>query len=119
MSDIKRLWIAAGFIAGVLITLIFSSWLVEAQPPHPRTHYKWEAWPNGTVVLYYLNEGQYTRYVYQMTQKIMPATDCTHSYDQDTFRLITFDSSHPYFYTLRMAPTMIWEPNSKKYIKIE
>jgi len=30
--------------------------LASAEPPHPSKHYRWETYPNGNVVLYFLEK---------------------------------------------------------------
>lgn len=91
------------------IFMIFSV-KADAQPPHPSKHYKWEALPGQMVILYYLEQGAYSRYVYPMKSNVRPATKCSHRYENDSFTLITFDSTMPYWYNVDYKPIMKWDP---------
>lgn len=92
--------------------------LASAEPPHPSKHYRWETYPNGNVILYFLENGQHVKYVYKMVHEVELATGCTHSYGDKDFQLITFDSSYPYWYTMSIKPIMRWDVNTKRFIKL-
>ena len=114
-----KIIIAAALLAlWVGLCLTYAS-KVESAPPHPSKHYKWQSLSNGSVVLYFLENGYYSRYVYLQKQNVEPAVNCNHSYDQDQFRLITFDTTFPYWYTLYMEPIQRWDVSTKQYIKLE
>lgn len=111
------------FKRSILFTFIVSVILLPAylwsKPPHPRLAYKWEVLPTSEVVLYYLVNGQHLRYAYKMVHEVEPAVGCTHKYGPKNFRLITFDTTMPYFYTMDYVPTMKWDALTKKYVRIE
>jgi len=107
-----------------LVILGFSSCaltplLASAEPPHPSKHYRWKTYPNGNVILYFLENGQHIKYVYKMVHEVEPATGCTHSYDDKEFRLITFDTIHPHWYTMSVKPIMRWDVKRKEFVRLE
>ena len=116
-----------GWFLGVLLVwlvlaigiMLLASNIAQASPPHPSKHYKWEVLPTSQVILYYLVNGQYSRYVYKMVHEVEPAVKCTHSYGPKSFRLITFDTTHPYWYTIYYEPEMKWNSGTKKYEEIK
>lgn len=112
------LFIIVMIILGISLCAPTPLW-AHADPPHPSKHYRWEAYPNGNVILYFLENGQHFKYIYKMVHEVEPATECTHSYGKDTFSLITFDTTHPYWYTLSMKPIMRWDVNSNRFVKLE
>ena len=108
-------------LAGLIIFLCVLVNPAQADPPHPKTHYKWEVWPNGNVILFFLRNGAYERYVYKMVHEVEPAVACSHKFDQakNEMKLITFDTSMPYWYTLSMEPILRWDVKQKKYIEMK
>ena len=91
----------------------------QSEPPHPSKHYKWSTLPTGEVVLYYLENGQFMRFVYRLVHSIEPATPCAPKYGKTTFRLVTWDMTYPYYYTMDYSPVMRWDPNIKEYVRLE
>jgi len=98
--------------------VFWPSYEAKADPPHPSTHIRWEAWPNGTVVLYF-NDGMGSRYMYRMVHAVEPASNCVHVYGDKIMRLITFDTTYPYFYTVNMIPFMRWDNIEKEYVRLK
>ena len=104
-------------IAVIALTLLTVT--AYAEPPHPSKNYKWEVLNTGNVVLYYLENGQYMRYVYRLIHEAEPATPCAPKFGKKTFRLVTWDTSYPYYYTLDMVPVMRWNPLTQEYVQIK
>ena len=103
-----------------ILTWLYCPYFVSAaEPPHPSKHYKWSTLPTGEVVLYYLENGQFLRFVYRLVHSIEPATPCAPKYDKTTFRLVTWDMTYPYFYTMSNEPVMQWDPKIKEYVRLE
>ena len=119
-GDVNRTY--WGYILLVLATvlLLFSFFcpLAKADPPDPRTHYKWEAWPNGTVVLHFRKDGFESRYLYQLMVGPRAANGCMNRYYPTYFELITFDQSHPAWYTMHTKPIMRWDAKKEEYVKL-
>jgi hypothetical protein len=103
----------------LLTALLFLPPTLQAEPPHPRLHYKWEVLPQGQVVLYFLENGAYSRYVYPLSKAAKPALECSPKYEKNTFRLVTFDSRMPYVYVMRLKPSMRWDVKQKIYVNLE
>jgi len=108
-------------ITAIAFLIFFIVWpvKVKADPPHPSKHYRWEAFSSGLVVLYFLEDGFYSRYVYQMVHAVEPATECVSVYGDRVFKLITRDTSYPYWYTLGADPVRQWDVKQKKYVKLK
>ena len=111
-------WAFAILIFMVMFWLFFCP-LAKADPPHPSKHYKWSTLPTGEVVLHYLENGQHLRFVYRLVNAIEPATPCAPKYGKKTFRLVTWDMTYPYFYTMSNEPVMRWNPKIKEYVRLE
>jgi len=92
--------------------------LAHPDPPHPSNHYGWETFPNGNVVLYFHENGQPDKYIYKIIRGVEPAADCTHSYGDKEFRLITSNMIYPYWYTMSIEPIMRWDVSVKRFMKL-
>ena len=106
------------WIALVILGFMFCP-IAKAEPPHPSKHYKWSVMSNGQVILYFLVDGSFQRYAYDMIHEVEPAYPCAPKYDDKTFRLVTFDSTMPYFYTMHIEPVMRWNNIENKYVRME
>ena len=71
--------------------------------------------PSGEVILYYMENGSKSRYVYAMKHEVVPARECVHRYDREKFSLISFDTTHPYWYSMQYEPVRKWNPKTKRY----
>ena len=124
-DGVKRRLIVIRWVAIVVLAiwLLLGFWwfcpIAQADPPHPSKHYQWTANSNGTVTLYFLTNGYYSRYMYQMAHEVEPASNCNHIYGDKIFRLITFDTTHPYWHTVKMKPIMRWDVNRKEFVKLK
>lgn len=105
-------------IVGLLYLGLMFSGRLEALP-HPKDHYRWEALPTGEIVMYFMKDGYKSRYVYRMVAGAIPAVACQHRYEEETFKLITFSSSVPYWYEVYYKPTRRWDSRTERYIKLE
>ena len=103
----------------LLLFFLFESKARAEPPPHPRLAYKWEVLPQGQVVLYFLEDGYKSRYVYPLVRNAEPAVECTPKYEKDKFTLFTWDTSHPYKYQVSMEPSHRWDVAKKQYIEVE
>ena len=101
----------------VLLSFSFFCPLAQADPPEPKTHYKFEAWPNGTIVLYFQEDGYRQKFMYQQLIPTQPATNCANKYFPSHMELITL--TQPYWYIADLTPFMKWEPIEKEWVKIE
>lgn len=104
---------------GMLVLFFAFCPLVKAEPPHPRLAYKWDVMPSGRVILYFLENGQHMKYLYPLVHEAEPATPCMPKYDKTTFRLVTFDTTMPYYYTISMTPTAKWSPTKKEFVGMD
>lgn len=103
----------------IILPMIFIPDFAKAGPPDPSKHYRWEVFPNGMVVLYFMENGYKSRYVYQMVHAVEPASQCVPVYGDKVFKLITWDTTYPYWYTIGTAPLSRWDVKQKKYVKLQ
>ena len=103
-NHIRQRVILLTLFAVLWAMLLFYPAMASADCPHPSKNYKWSLLPAGLVVLYFLEDGQYTQCIYQMSAPVERATACAPKYDNDTFRLVTFDTTQPYYYTMNSEP---------------
>jgi hypothetical protein len=111
----KVFWIIVVLLLAWVATII----PVKAEPPHPRLAYKWDSMPSGRVILYFIQDGQDVRYLYPLVHEAEPAVPCMPQYNKTTFRLVTWSTTMPYYYTISMTPTARWNPTKKAFVGMD
>jgi len=108
-------WVAMwGFL------FVFFYDIAQADPPNPKTHYKFEAWPNGTIVLHFQMDGYKQKFMYQQLLPTQPANNCINKYYTAHMELITFSQSTlPSWYIADLRPFMKWMPIEKEWVRLE
>jgi len=114
-----------GLKLGILLSLVLMGLSscppsVRADPPSPKTHYKFEAWPNGTIVLHFQMDGYKQKFMYQQLLPTQPANNCINKYYTAHMELITFSQSTlPSWYIADLTPFMKWMPIEKEWVRLE
>jgi len=93
--------------------------LAQANPPEPKTSYKFEAYANGAVILFFQVNGHKQRFIYQQLAPPQAATGCVSRYYGKHMELITFDLSMPTWYIVDAKPFMVWDVKKQEYIRLE
>jgi len=105
----------------LFILLFIGLFLYQAQanPPEPRTSYKFETYANGVVTLFFQHDGHKQRFMYQQLAPPQAATGCVSRYYQTYMELIAFDQSMPTWHIVDAQPFMRWDVKKQEYIRLD
>jgi len=111
-------WVVWLIFLLVILYLAFLPYFAQANPPEPKTQYKFEAHQNGTIILFFQRDGYKQRFVYQQIAQPQAATGCVSRYYGKYMELITFDLSMPTWYIVDAEPFMRWDVKKQEYIRL-